>query len=92
MNINIVEIEHTETIRAFFAIMIPKRMQERIIKIISQLKKNPLYRNIRWTKPKNLHITLRFLGSISRGQLADICNSTSTIKLDINMSFLYFIE
>lgn len=58
--------------RAFFAVVLSDALQKEITKIISQLKKEPLYRNIRWVKPKNLHLTLRFLGDITQDQLAKI--------------------
>ncbi|OGT07759.1 MAG: 2'-5' RNA ligase [Gammaproteobacteria bacterium GWE2_37_16] len=60
------------TTRTFIAITLSYSLQKEITKIIAQLKKEPLYHSIRWTKPKNLHLTLRFLGDITQDQLAKI--------------------
>jgi len=59
--------------------MLSKALQNKISKIIADLKKDPIYRNIHWTKIKNLHITLRFLGNIPIDQLLTIGNDIQPI-------------
>lgn len=59
--------------RAFFAIDLSKECKAEILNVIKQLQKEftshkKAFKKIRWTKPDNLHITLRFLGNISQTQ------------------------
>lgn len=58
--------------RSFFAIDIPKNIQKEIAKIICELKGQNKYHNLRWSKPENLHLTIRFLGNISLAQCEKI--------------------
>ena len=48
--------------RAFIAIELSQKIKDKIEKIQAELEKYNL--SLRWTKPKNLHLTLRFLGDI----------------------------
>lgn len=50
-------------IRIFFAIDLPPKTKEAIGKLINAFKKKSKSRAIRWTKLKNLHITLQFLAA-----------------------------
>lgn len=72
--------ENKETIRAFFAIKIPTTMQDTISKISSHLKKEAHLSQIKWVKPENLHLTLRFLKSITKEQCIKISQDVA-IKL-----------
>lgn len=58
--------------RSFFALDLPKDIQEEIAVIINNLKKQRKYHNLRWSKPENLHLTMRFLGNISSLQCEKI--------------------
>ena len=48
--------------RLFFAIALPEPIQQETILYMHELKKEFAALNLRWTKPVNLHITVRFLG------------------------------
>lgn len=50
--------------RAFFAIEIPKSLQDVIEQIILDLQTQLHDNTIRWIKPQHLHITLQFLAQI----------------------------
>lgn len=57
-----------DAIRAFIAIPLPIEIRTRLGTIIEQLqRKTPPV--VRWVVPENMHLTLKFLGSISPGNL-----------------------
>lgn len=58
----------TKKIRAFFAIGIAEDLQSQIIILTQQLEKHAMLAKVKWVKPENLHITLRFLGEIDAEQ------------------------
>jgi len=59
-----------KTIRAFVALELDSQIQTRLGKIQEELKKSGV--NIRWVKPENIHLTLKFLGQITSGQIKQI--------------------
>ena len=64
-----------KNIRSFIAIELPQEIIETIKKLQEQLRKYRL--NVRWVRPENIHLTLKFLGDISE---ADIAPITGTLK------------
>jgi len=56
--------------RAFIAIRLPESALKTLSNIQEKLK--PINSGIIWTKPQNLHLTVKFLGEISEGQLNKI--------------------
>ncbi len=60
----------TNNIRSFIAIELPGQVIEAIKKIQEDLCKYRL--NIRWVRPENIHLTLKFLGNISEEDVAPI--------------------
>jgi 2'-5' RNA ligase len=82
-------------IRAFFAIDLPQELKQEMANTIKLLQQKNPSENIVWTKPENLHITLKFLGNILPSQyeqfLPAIKNAISqmqkfTVKLtEINL-------
>jgi 2'-5' RNA ligase len=60
-----------ERIRAFIAIELPEAVRTEITHIQDQIKvKSKIH--IRWVKPSNIHLTLKFLGDINSNQVEDI--------------------
>lgn len=53
----------THTIRSFIALCFPENIISRIKKLQEEMQKYKL--KIRWVEPKNIHLTLKFLGNIS---------------------------
>ncbi len=49
------------TIRAFIAVEIPEKIRDGIKEISRKLRKTGA--DVRWVKPENMHLTLRFLGN-----------------------------
>ncbi len=59
------------TLRAFIAVDINAVIRKELVRIQSELKKS-LKGKISWVEPKNIHLTLRFLGQIDNKQLKKI--------------------
>ena len=53
----------SDKIRSFIAIELSKEIHGELGRIIDNLK--PIQGNIRWMKPENIHLTLKFLGDLS---------------------------
>lgn len=56
--------------RAFIAIDIPQSIRERIDSLQQELKKSGA--DVRWTRPRGIHLTLKFLGEIKEGKVVEI--------------------
>jgi len=80
-------------IRTFIAIELPEQVKDQIR--IEYLKLNSTDASIRWVKPKNLHLTLKFLGDIEEEKLKEVENSvTESVspynKLNLSLKGLGF--
>lgn len=62
-----------ETMRTFIAIKIPKEIKDKLTKLENDLR-NGVFReaSIKWVKPENIHLTLKFIGEIDERKLEDI--------------------
>ncbi|MBO2518820.1 MULTISPECIES: RNA 2',3'-cyclic phosphodiesterase [Limnochorda] len=58
--------------RLFIAVPLTAALQEAVVRVRAPL---PDGRAIRWVAPENLHITLRFLGSVPERRLADVAGA-----------------
>lgn len=65
--------------RAFFAIFVPDYLGEEMANILNILKKEAVFRDIKWSSCQNLHITLRFLGNIRKATCEKIEEDASHI-------------
>jgi RNA 2',3'-cyclic 3'-phosphodiesterase len=54
--------------RCFYAIKFSPKVADYLLSLIRDLKRHDA--DVRWTREENLHLTLRFLGEINDGQLA----------------------
>ena len=64
--------------RAFIAIDLPERIKGKIAELENDLKKCDLV--FRWVKPKNLHLTLKFLGDITQEQAGKIKEAIAKVS------------
>ena len=59
-----------EIIRTFIAIDIPESVLQAIAKVQDKLRRTGL--GIRWVRPEGIHLTLKFLGDIEKGDVEKI--------------------
>lgn len=69
--------QQLRNIRSFIAIELPRQVVETIRKLQDDLRKYRL--NIRWVRPENIHLTLKFLGNISEQDVEPITSVLKTI-------------
>ena len=62
-------------IRSFLAFEMPSQIEEIVSNTLKEMKKSPL--NVRWTRAGNIHITLVFMGNISKDDLIPIGEAVS---------------
>jgi 2'-5' RNA ligase len=60
----------SETIRTFIAIELPEKIIDSISRIQERLQ--PYGLKVRWVRPQNIHLTLKFLGNIQKVQTEKI--------------------
>jgi 2'-5' RNA ligase len=60
----------SETIRTFIAIELPEQIIDSISRIQERLQ--PYGFKVRWVRPQNIHLTLKFLGNIQKVQTEKI--------------------
>ena len=60
----------SDTIRAFIAIPLDPKIQHSIEYMQDRLKKSN--NDIKWVKPENIHITLKFLGDVTTEQINSV--------------------
>ena len=56
--------------RLFFAINLPAGEQERLHRAVARLRTSDL--PVRWVPPQNLHLTIRFIGSVEARRIEDL--------------------
>ena len=78
-----------ETARAFIAVDIGDEIRGRLDALQRTLKK--VHSNVRWTQPKNMHLTLAFLGDVPIAELDRVtsvfdraCRGVEAFKLKAN--------
>ena len=78
-----------ETIRAFIAVDIGDEIRSKLDALQRTLKK--VHSNVRWTQPKNMHLTLAFLGDVPITELDRIspvidraCRGVEAFELKAN--------
>ena len=72
--------------RVFIAIKVPEAIKEEI----SELQRDLDAQNVRWVAPKNIHLTLKFLGEVPDGQIEAIADAMKSSLPEIkpfNISF-----
>lgn len=62
----------SSTIRAFIAIDLPEAIREELASIVQDLNREVPKKSIRWARPENIHLTLKFLGDTKIDSLDQI--------------------
>ena len=60
------------SIRTFVAVQVPAKAQQCIAGVIDRLRTRVPEKSVRWVRPENIHLTLRFVGNVSPGDLDDL--------------------
>jgi 2'-5' RNA ligase len=63
--------DNPEQIRSFIAIELPEEAKEGLARLRRRLERDE-HKSVKWVDPKGIHLTLKFLGNISAGQVAQI--------------------
>lgn len=64
-------------VRVFFAIDLTDNIKNRLAVYIESLKKISKSKQIRWTRPENLHITLQFLAEVNGAHIDTMINNVN---------------
>jgi RNA 2',3'-cyclic 3'-phosphodiesterase len=64
--------ELVQPIRAFIALPLPAEWSERLLEIARALQRRLPPHAVRWTRPDQMHLTLRFLGYLPPEQVTDL--------------------
>ncbi len=59
-------------LRLFFALIFPEEILIKIASTISELRTLIPQGSIRWVKPGNIHLTLKFLGNVSQSKVTEL--------------------
>jgi 2'-5' RNA ligase len=62
-------MNHNDEIRAFVAIPLPQRVIDYLTELINDLKQRFPSDSLKWVQPANIHLTLKFLGNISKSSI-----------------------
>ncbi len=60
-------------IRIFIAVKLPDHVVSRLSEFLRELKKYGL--TVRWSRPENIHLTLKFLGDIQGSGVGPVCQA-----------------
>ncbi len=66
-----------EGIRSFIAIEVPESLQDRMGELQRELKK--FESDIKWVKPWNIHLTLKFLGTVPKEMIEKVSLAVSPV-------------
>ncbi|MFC1568278.1 RNA 2',3'-cyclic phosphodiesterase [Candidatus Margulisiibacteriota bacterium] len=61
--------------RAFISVELPNEVKKKAAELIDDLKKSEA--GVKWVEPKNLHITLKFLGWVKESKLDKVAELTA---------------
>ena len=69
----------TGTLRLFVAIPVPEPVRNEMIRVQRELQTAVPPGGIRWTRPDQLHLTLRFLGEVLAAEVDNLKHSVGTV-------------
>src|SRR3989344_3439197 len=68
--------------RIFIAVDLPKEVKNYLYDLQKELQVEKKYNKINWIAKKNLHLTLRFLGDITKEELSKVEEELERIRLN----------
>jgi len=63
----------TGVLRAFVAVELPAELLKSLAAVQTEMRRGGV--RARWTRPENLHLTLKFIGDLPAGRVADVANA-----------------
>lgn len=70
-----------DTLRIFLAVRPPEEVIEKLYRTISLYKKELWGKDVRWVKPENLHLTLKFIGQLEKDRIDNLyCALEAALK------------
>ena len=78
----------TERLRLFVAIPMPEAVRNQFIGVQQELQRLASREDIRWTKPEQFHLTLRFLGDVPVGRVAALQEAVNAVCLGSSALYL----
>jgi 2'-5' RNA ligase len=74
---------HTdETIRTFIAIKISSELEKAFKNLLKELKK--ICCNVKWVNPESIHLTLKFLGNLTKSNIKEVFKGTKEAIRDFS--------
>lgn len=64
-------------LRTFIAIELSETVRQDVARVIAELDR--IEAAVRWVKPENLHLTLKFLGDVEEPRLSDLFDGTEEV-------------
>jgi RNA 2',3'-cyclic 3'-phosphodiesterase len=64
-------------VRAFVAVFPPREVREALIRAAREL---PVSGEVRWVRPANVHLTLKFLGDVAEGDLSRVAEVLESVR------------
>jgi RNA 2',3'-cyclic 3'-phosphodiesterase len=79
----------TERFRLFVAITVPGAVRNEMVRVQRELQPLAPRGVVRWTKPEQFHLTLRFLGDVASNDVADLREAIRLVCSDKPVLHLY---
>lgn len=76
------ESEKKDTVRIFICIEMPASISERIGNLQTELK--AIDAQVSWTKPSNIHLTLKFLGAVEATRIQNVATAVQSAVAGID--------
>ncbi|HXM95563.1 MAG TPA: RNA 2',3'-cyclic phosphodiesterase [Candidatus Dormibacteraeota bacterium] len=67
-------------VRLFVALETPDAVREKLVELVKDLRVDMA--GVRWVRPENFHVTLKFIGEIAASQVEGLCAALATVKAE----------
>lgn len=71
-------------VRAFFALDLPEAVRRACASLARELRARPDGDGVRWVRPENFHLTLRFLGNVEAERLGELAARVRAATADVS--------
>ncbi|MDB6067077.1 MAG: 2-5 ligase [Pedosphaera sp.] len=69
----------SETLRVFIALPVPLALKDELRLLQTELRERLPGDTLRWTRPEQIHLTLRFVGNVAAAQVGDLTAVTREV-------------